>query len=210
MTTSRSQTKIITGLFAILALFQLIAATPDASDDRYVPMADGTTWTMNLQMTAPDGNVLKGTARRVISKPIERDGKLYMHSTTSIHPDGFPSQSFTKLARKDAAGFHSICIFMPEAKEELEMPLPLKVGMTWQTQFPTPTKHTVVAKETVTLEGKTYKDCFKVHMEAKDGSSTEDYWEAPDIGTIKSEFTQNGIKFKLTLQEYTPGKPSQK
>lgn len=99
---------------------------------------------------------------------------------------------------------------MPEAKEELEMPLPLKVGMTWQTQFPTPTKHTVVAKETVTLEGKTYKDCFKVHMEAKDGSSTEDYWEAPDIGTIKSEFTQNGIKFKLTLQEYTPGKPSQK
>ncbi|HEY1169791.1 MAG TPA: hypothetical protein VGH19_00350 [Verrucomicrobiae bacterium] len=165
---------------------------------------------MNLRITTPDGNELKGTAHRIVKDAVERDGKIYFRMITTLRPDGMPSQSQEKLVRRDTKGFHSFNIGVPGAKEEVEVPLPLKVGMTWETQFPVLAKHTVLAKETVTVGGKEYADCFKVQTQSKDGQFSEVFWEAPNVGSIKSEFSQGPLKFKLTLRDWKHGKATEK
>lgn len=194
----------------IALISNLVAAVPDTSDERYLPLAEGAEWTMNLHITAPDGKELKGTAHRIVKGPVERDGKIYFRLFTTLRPDGLPPQSQEKLVRKDSKGFHTLNISIPGAKEEAEVPLPLKVGLTWETQFPVPAKHTVLAKETITLGDKEYADCFKVKTESKDGQFSEIFWEAPHVGSIKSEFNQGPLKFKLTLRDWKPGKAQEK
>ncbi len=197
-------------LLVVTFLSSLFAAVPDAGDDRYLPLAEGAEWTMDLHITTLDGREIRGTMQRVISVSVERNGKQYLHSTTTLRPSGFPPQSYAKLVRKDATGFHSIKLSVPDAKEQTEIPFPLKVGMTWEIQSSSPLKQTVVAKESVTIGDKTYADCFRIHAETKDGKFVEDFWEAPGIGLVKSEFTQNGAKFKMTLRDYTLGKTASK
>lgn len=194
----------------ICALLQLSAATPDTSDDSYLPSAEGMEWTMNAKIIAPTGQELRGTAHRIVSGKEERDGKTYLRMTTTMRPDGFPPNSRIKLVRKDTKGIHSIDLSSPNAKEEVEIPLPIKVGNTWQTQFPTQVKHTVLAKETITIDGKAYKDCFKIHSESLDGKYVEDFWEAPVMGSVKSEFKEGPLKIMLTIREFKAGKSASK
>lgn len=207
MSSPRKASQLCIAILAMTLFTRLFAVAPDASDERYLKLAAGAEWTLNLLIIAPDGSERRGTGHRIIHGLVERDRKIYHRSVTSIRPDGLPAQSFEKLVRRDAAGFHSICVFIPEAKEEVEIPLPLKIGLTWETKFPVPTKHTVLAKETLKIGDKEYTDCFKIRSESKDGQIAELFWEAPEVGAVKSEFTQGPLKFRLTLREYKPGKP---
>ncbi len=94
------------------------------------------------------------------------------------------------------------------AKEQAEVVSPLKVGQSWERiAGPTTVKNVVVALETVTINEKTYDNCFHIRSTSADSSVTEDFWEAPKIGSVKSEILYgSGGKISLTLREFKAGR----
>ena len=90
----------------------------------------------------------------------------------------------------------------------MEVKFPLKVGTSWQRPFGgLMLKESIVGLETVTISDRKFEQCFRFRSESPDGSYAEEYWEAPNIGCIKSEITfSNGVRIVWTLREFKPGK----
>ena len=160
---------------------------------------------MDGVFSTPNGETTKGTGYRERKESVEREGKKYLRTRTWWDGGPFPLD-FTKLSRKDARGIYSIGE-EPGAKERVEVPWPLAVGMTWVTIEGTKRfMNTVAALETVTIGEKKYDRCYRVHVESSDGGYIEDFWEAPQIGNVKSEIIYNkGHKITLTLREFKRG-----
>ncbi len=198
--------RFIIVLFTCLLSCLADAATPDASADGYMPLANGMHLTMNLKLVGTDGKETRGTAEQRVDGTITRDGQVYHRLVTTLSPDGLPPYTSTRLMRKTPTALYSIPLENPDAKEEVEIQLPLKLGSTWDTKHPQLRTHTVTAKETVIIGDKTFKDCFKISTRSKDGTYQEDFWEAPGIGSIKAEIVSPGMKITLTLRDFKPGK----
>ena len=200
-------------LFALLALFghaTLVAATKPAPD--YLPLREGVEWTMDIEVTYPAGQRLSGVGRRVTGPAEVRDGKTYFRTRTWEEFEGQPRRERTKLMRKDASGLHTIDLSAVTPKEEMEVALPLKVGGRWQTKHlhGMVLNHEVMTQETVVVGGKTYTNCFHIRTTSSVGDYTEDFWEAPDVGLVKSLVTMAGAKVVLTLREFKSGKTTAK
>jgi hypothetical protein len=85
--------------------------------------------------------------------------------------------------------------------------LPLVVGAEWQVESPMRMKYSVVAKESVTVGKRTYEDCLKIRAVAGNGEMTEDFWEAPNVGSVKAVIRYpSGASITLTLREFVSGK----
>ena len=201
--------KISFRLFALLALFghaTLLAATKPAPD--YFPLREGVEWTMDIEVTYPADQRLRGVGRRVTGPAEVRDGKTYFRSRTWEEFEGQPRRERSKLMRKDASGLHSIDLSAETPKEEMEVALPLKVGSRWQTKqlHGMVLNHEVMAQETVVIGRKTYANCFHIRTTSAAGDYTEEFWEAPDVGLVKSLVTMTGAKVALTLREFKSGK----
>ena len=200
-------------LFALLALFAhatLFAATKPSPD--HFPLREGVEWRMDIEVTYPDGQRLRGGGRRVTGPAEVRDGKTYFRSRTWEEFEVQPRRERVKLVRKDANGLHSIDLSAETQKEEMEAALPLKVGGRWQTKHlhRMVLNHEVIAQETVVIGGKTYSNCFHIRTTATAGDYTEDFWEAPDVGLVKTVVTMTGAKVALTLREFKSGKTTSK
>lgn len=200
-------------LFALLALFghaTLVAATKPTPD--HFPLREGVEWTMDIEVTYPDGQRLRGVGRRVTGPAEVRDGKTYFRSRTWEEFEGQPRRERAKLMRKDANGLHSIDLSAETQKEEVEAALPLKVGSRWQTKHlhRMVLNHEVMAQDTVVIGGKTYANCFHIRTTSAAGDYIEDFWEAPDVGLVKSVVTMTGVKVVLTLREFKSGKTTPK
>lgn len=187
----------------------LIAASPTfAADPKdYLPIQVGSEWLSNAAFVSPKGDKTTGTGRRQIAEKVEQDGKTYFRTRTKLEGGAKPME-YSKLIRKDDAGLYSLAEGVVGAKEQLEIPMPLKAGQTWQTTAgPMTITNTVVGLESVTVGKKTYKECFHIRVESADKSYREDYWEAPVVGNVKSEIVATTMgKITLTLREFKAGK----
>ena len=200
--------KILAALFAVC--IRSFAAEPDQAD--YFPMNPGDEHTMTVVMTTAKGQTEKMIAHRRIEAEaakasVEKNGKSYVRLRTWM--DGGPlSLKHARLIRKDDHGVYSIAGERESAAEQLEVPLPLKVGNSWKYED-NGMIHTasVVAIETVTVGDRMFENCFHIRSETIGGTFREDFWEAPKVGTVKSEIAySNGVRITLTFREFKPGK----
>ncbi|PAW80194.1 MAG: hypothetical protein B9S33_18895 [Pedosphaera sp. Tous-C6FEB] len=192
-------------LIALLTLFghvAMLAATKPAAD--YLPLGEGSEWTMDIEVTYAAGQRIQGIGRRVTGPSEVRDGKTYFRSRTWEEFEGQPRQERTKLMRKDAVGLHSIDLSRKVPREEIEIVLPLKVGARWQTRhlYGKELNHEVVSQESVVIGEKTYPNCFHIRTTSAAGDYTEEFWEAPDIGLVKAEVTMPGVQVTLKLRKF--------
>lgn len=210
MKTPPSLLPLLTALVTLLGDSRATAAAKPA--EAHLPLAEGVEWTMNFEMTLDDGRRFNGTARRVVGAPEMRDGKTYFRVRTWVEVENMPRQERVKLSRKDATGFHTVDLTARDSREEPEVVLPLKVGAQWKTKFlgAMALTHEVKAVETIVVGGKTYADCYRIQSTAEDGSYVEFFWEAPGVGSVKSEMRFQGGKSVLTLREFKAGKSSTK
>lgn len=126
-----------------------------------------------------------------------------------IWTEGLPNNwNFTELTRKDAKAVYSIDERDPDAIERIEYVLPLKIGTSWNWKDGSRTMNdTVLGLENVDISGKVYRNCFHIRRISLDSSITEDYWQAPDVGDLKSiNVLGDGRKVTVTLNEFKPGK----
>jgi hypothetical protein len=178
-----------------------------ADPSEYCPIAEGMEWTMDAKVTTPDGQVIETTAHRVIGAQEERDGKTYYRMRTWI--DNVPQlKPFASLERREVNGLYSIDLRDVKPKEVISMDLPFAVGKKWiRDDGKSPVTMEVLALEDLTINGKTYKDCYKIKAATKDGNYTEVLWQAPGLGSIKSDVVLAvGAKISVTLREFKPGK----
>jgi hypothetical protein len=187
-------------------LFSVVLTATSFGADDYLPLAVGNEWVMDAVLTSPAGEVSKTTARRRTGGTTEHDGKVYHRVVTAL--EGPNASAYTKLHRKDETGYYSVDVRDENAKEQTEVVLPLKIGQSWKrTSGAVNLTDTVIAQEDVTINGKTYEKCFHIRVTTTDGSYTEDYWEAPGVGCVKSETVfGNGGKISLTLRSFKSGK----
>lgn len=173
----------------------------------YLPLNEDYEWTMNARIVSVTGTTLNAMAHRKVERRVVRDGKSYFQMHTWVENKVLPVD-YTLLCRKDRFGFYTITEGETRDEEQLELILPLKVGQSWQRLVGKyPVKDAVISVETVTVEGRRYTDCFHIRSATPDGSFTEDSWEAPDVGCVKSEMAfGNGARITLTLTDFTPGK----
>jgi hypothetical protein len=191
-------------LSLLTGLHSLVRA---ADPSEYCPIAEGMEWTMDAKVTTPDGQVIETTAHRVIGAKEERDGKTYYRMRTWM--DNVPElKPFAALERREANGLHSIDLRAVKPKEVISMDLPFAVGKKWiRDDGESPVTLEVLAFEDLTINGKTYKDCYKIKAATKDGNYTEVLWQAPGLGSIKSDVVLAvGAKISVTLREFKPGK----
>ncbi len=176
------------GVATLFAVFIGITATSRGADDEYFPLAGGREWIMELQVIGPNGKETNGVLHRKIGEAVQHDGKTYFRSHTWLE-DGRPfTMDYTKLVRRDDAGFYSIDERDPNRVEKQGGKLPLEVGMTWENKVEGRVLRTaVVSKEDVTMGTSVYKNCFRIRITSEDGEYAEEFLEAPGVGSLKSE-----------------------
>ena len=153
------------------------------------------------------GQVSEGVLHRILENTVEKNGKTYFRFRTWT--DGLPHQiDYLECVRKDEKGYYSIDEKEEDAVEQADYVLPLKVGATWKrvTKSRTTTV-TVVALESVEIEGETYKNCYHLRTTNTATQFTEELWLAPNLGTIKSLMAFGGAsRLSLTLKDFKTGK----
>lgn len=194
-------------LIALTASFALVSTLFSAEQSDYAPHAEGHEWVMDGEITYPNGEKKSVTGRRKVEGSVEYNGKTYLKSSTSL--EGGPERPpYVKPTRRHSTGLYSVEENVQDAKEEPEILFPLKEGLTWKRSFGAQMMtHTVLGVETVTIADKKFEECFHIRSLTDKGDVTEDYWIAPNIGSVKSMITYaNGVKLTLTLREFKPGK----
>lgn len=193
-------------VLSVIACFGLTSFGAEADD--YLQIHEGREWTSDVTIRLPDGRIESGIGHSLVEGKVQHAGRTYHRVRISLEGGPLPFK-IAKLVRKDAAGVYTIPEGDPEATEQMEVKLPLKVGATWQRPFGgVMLKESVVGMESVTIGDKIYKECYRVRSETPDGMYVENYWEAPGIGSVKSETVySNGLRILWTLREFKPGKP---
>ncbi len=184
------------------------AAPMPVNQADYFPLAVGHEWYMDGVKESPSGQTWRGTAHREIEKTVEREGQTFFLSRTSLEFPPAAKSEYTKLVRKDAAGFHSLREEDPAASEQIEIPFPLTAGRQWERwDGPEKTQDEILGSETVEIGGVVFRDCCHIRSRSAHGM-VEEYWEAPKVGNVKSIITfPSGTRVTLTLHEFTPGQP---
>jgi hypothetical protein len=178
------------------------------AEDDYFPMVIGSEWTMTAKVdSAASGRTFEYTFYRSLEGAVERNGKTYYRYRTWTEglPKNFDS---TRLLRKDETAYYYIEDMQKESAEQIEVLLPLKIGTSWQQKLASlKLTSTVVGIEAVEAGGKNYMKCYHLRRMDADAKYTEDIWDAPGIGPVKSEtVVADGTKIVLLLNEFKPGK----
>lgn len=192
-------------ILPILVLIALRSLAFASDKPQYGTLVVGDEMVMDVTLTF-SGKSLNGSARRKIEASEQHNEKAYFR-VVSILEIGPTPQTVIKLMRRDDTGVYSIDPTKTNAAEELELSLPLEIEKHWTKTFQgRATTHTVLAIETLNTNGKAYSDCAHVRSVGTDGS-TEDYWEAPGVGAIRSVIVYpNGMRMELNLREFKSGR----
>jgi hypothetical protein len=199
--------KVMRFLLCFSLLSGLASFSRAAEPSEYCPLAEGMEWTMDAKVTSPDGKVIDTTAHRRIGAKEEWNGKSYYRMKTWI--DGVPElRAYESLERRDEKGLYSVDLRNPKPTEVTSMVLPFAVGQKWTRENgEAPVTLEVVALENLTINGKTYEKCYRIKATAKGGSYTEELWQAPGLGSIKSDVVLSiGAKVSVALREFKAGK----
>jgi hypothetical protein len=105
--------------------------------------------------------------------------------------------------RRDDAGFYSIDERDPRRTEKQGGKLPLKVGKKWENKVDGDVlQTTILAKEDATFGPKVYKNCYRIRIASPGGEYREEFLEAPNVGSLKSEINRADGKQVMTLREF--------
>ena len=191
------------GVATMFALFALGISVSRAADDNYFPLAIGNEWIMELHIISSNGDKTNGVLHRKIGEAVQHNGKTYFRSHTWLENSRPFAMDYTKLVRRDDAGFYSIDERDPKRVEKQGGKLPLEVGMKWENKVEGGIlRTTVMAKEEVTMGTKVYKNCFRIRIASKNEEYVEEFLEAPGVGSLKSEIKRVDGKWVLTLREF--------
>src|SRR5437016_5520230 len=124
---------IIRAARATSVLISLVAfiGTSRAAEEEYFPLASGMEWIMDLKVISPKGDTTNGVLHRKIGEAVQHGGKTYFRSHTWLEGGRPFPMDYTKLVRRDAAGFYSIDERDPKRVEKQGGKLPLEIGKTW-------------------------------------------------------------------------------
>src|SRR4051812_513979 len=114
-------------LAVVIAAFVVIVASARADQGDYFPLASGMEWIMDLQVISPKGDKTNGVLHRKIGEAVEHNGKIYFRSHTWLEGGRPFPIDYTKLVRRDDAGFYSIDERDPKRVEKQGGKLPLEV-----------------------------------------------------------------------------------
>jgi hypothetical protein len=197
---------LLTAAIALTATSCHRAAPMPANQADYFPLAVGHEWYMDAVKESPAGQKWRGTAQRTIEKTVERDGHTYFLSRTWIEFPPTAKSEYTKLVRKDDAGFHSMKEEDPPGSEQIEIPFPLTTGHHWErTDGPDKSQDEVLGAETLEIGGVVFPDCCHIRSRSANGM-VQEYWEAPKVGNVKSIIAlPSGSRVTITLHEFKPG-----
>ena len=186
----------------ILMLALLAVADARAEQDLYNPLAVGLRWDVDVEMKAPGGAIIKGSAVREITGTQKINKLDYFVVKTSF--TGLPNmKDMTMYRRKTSRGVYAINALDKEQREFMEAALPLTVGQSWKTiVYTSVVVSAVESKESVTAGGKTYDNCIKVNYKTENGPSGT-YYQAPDVGNVLETTTVDGAVFKFTLKSFS-------
>jgi len=204
----RSQHLMRALCFSLFAAISVVARAIAADQSaHFFPVSEGSEWIMDARLVSPNGDVTPTTAHLLIEGPVEKDGRKY-HRLRTWMDFGASKNTFTKLIRADETGVYAIEEGEKDAPEQKEAAFPLKIGLSWQrTSHGGTLKDSVIGIERVTIGDTAYDNCLHLRTTTPDRKFTEDYWKAPDVGSVKSVMAfANGAKIILTLREFKPGK----
>ena len=188
---------------SMVVSFVALIGSSRAAEDEYFPLASGMEWIMDLQVISPKGDTTNGILHRKIGEPVQHGGKNYFRSHTWLEGGRPFPMDYTKLVRRDAAGFYSIDERDPKRVEKQGGKLPLEVGKKWENKVEGGVlQTTVLAKEDVTLGTNIYKNCFRIRITVEGSQYVEEFLEAPGVGSLKSASTRADGKWILTLREF--------
>src|ERR1041385_3052471 len=119
-----------------------------AAEGEYFLLASGMEWIMDLQVISPKGDTTNGVLHRKIGEAVQHAGRTYFRSHTWLEEGSPFIMDYTKLVRRDAAGFYSVDERDPKRVEKQGGKLPLEIGKTWTNKVEGGVMHTtVLAKE---------------------------------------------------------------
>ena len=186
-----------------LTLFAVAGSGRAAEQDVYNPLAVGLRWDVNVELTTVGGKVIQGTAVREITGSEQVDDVTYFVVNTTFK-DLPQMKDMTMYRRKTTRGIFAVNPLDREKRVVMEAALPLTVGQSWKTTIGTQVMvSTVEAKESVTVDGKTYTDCVKVTYKADGGGVSGTYYQAPDVGNVLETTTFGGAVYKFTLKKFS-------
>jgi hypothetical protein len=193
--------------FALLLICLFSVALTKSDEDVYNPLGVGMRWEASLDITAPDGRVLHGTAIHEITGTKVISGKTYFVSMMKV--EGIPGPpEMTAYRRKTASG-----VFMIEGKaigkgEQLETALPLTVGKTWTRTTSEDEKivYTVEKKGTISVDDQRYENSVKVAYTVEGKTRSGYFWLAPNIGNVEEQFQIGGVTFHFKTKSFKAGK----
>jgi len=190
---------------AFVGFASLTHATEPAPE--YCPLGEKMEWVMEVKFISPNGNVETTTGHRRLVQKESWGGKDYFIEQSWTDRGG-GGDGVQRYIRKDESGVFTYNPNFTDEGQQKIVVLPLVVGSSWtHLDVPIHVKSTVVGTESLAIAGTTYENCFHIHVTWKNGSRTEDYWEAPTVGTVKSEIAyQSGRKEIWTLREFKAGK----
>src|SRR5258708_30669077 len=96
------------GVATMIAMFALGISVSRAANDEYFPLASGNEWIMELHIISSNGDKSNGVLHRRIGEAVQHNGKTYFRSHTWLENSRPFAMDYTKLVRRDDAGFYSI------------------------------------------------------------------------------------------------------
>lgn len=120
----------------------------------------------------------------------------------------FTAEPQINYIRKTQDGIYRISEGYKNKPEFLSVPLPLKLGNTWEVNAPEEKgEYSVMARETVYLFDKQYAHCFKIIFKGTfRGFDTErTQYFAPNVGLVKQVISGKKFKLKAHLVKYKAG-----
>ena len=187
----------------IAILYTWIAVSSVSAADVYFPLASGMEWIYGFQVIPLKGDATNGVLHRRIGEAVEHNGKTYFRSHTWLEGGRPFAMDYTKLVRRDDAGFYSIDERDPKRVEKQGGRLPLEVGKKWENKVEGGIlQTTIMAKEDVTFGTNVYKNCYRIRIASPGGEYLEEFLEAPNVGSLQSEISRADGKWIMTLREF--------
>jgi hypothetical protein len=196
----------------LLAIFFSWPACIQQGGEDYLPCADGMKWEYATE-TCIEGTCKEGTVITRYAGEEKINGKKYLKRYAS--KDG-SSEQLVSYDRKANEGLFGITAQYKDKPEQLVMPLLYKAGQTYTytsyVPVRTTTEATMAGKETLSLHGTTYANCYKFSYKTiyeegdwKGAQSEGISYVAPNIGLVKTFMhVPNKVTFTITLTRYEP------
>jgi hypothetical protein len=182
---------------SLVLLLALSGAAQTDAESYFYNTTDGAKYVFDLELKSPKMNV-RGTMTDALEGTRVFNGKTYQIMTSKT--TGIPGMADQiTLIRKDTDGIHAIDDEDPNQTEYLMLPTPLPVGTTWTAQWPEPNTQTAAAIETITVNGKTYKDCMRIDFDG--GKVQGTMHAAKGIGMVKIITRIGPVTVTGTLRE---------